>query len=229
MRPAGPQTLENIAVLACLDAGARRALEAQCRWTAFSAHEQIIDRASDSRDVYFVVHGLVRVVNFSYAGREVSYDDIGAGGLFGELAAIDGEPRSATVVALADTCVAALRPERFLALLRENPEIALTIMKRLVQIIRGSDDRIMALSTLGAPHRVHAELVRLAEPHVGADNSAVVQPMPLHAEIASRAGTTRETVTRVLGDLARRGIVRKEDHGLVIPDFSRLRDLVGEG
>ena len=75
-----------------------------------AAHEQIIDSDSDSRDVLFVAGGKVRIVNYSASGREVSLDDVGAGGFFGELAAIDGASRSATVVALEDTIVASLAP-----------------------------------------------------------------------------------------------------------------------
>jgi len=220
------RSLAGIDVLEALSDDKRLELAKRCHWHEFSAHEQIIDRASDSHDVYFVVRGLVRVVNYSYAGREVSYDDIETGGLFGELAAIDGEPRSANVVALADTTVASLSPALFMALLRDNPEIATTIMRRLVQIIRGSTDRIKDLSTLGAANRIYAELVRIARPHLRDDNTAVIRPLPVHSDIASRAGTTRETVARAIGDLARRGLVHKDGHTLVVSDFEALESEV---
>ncbi len=228
MAASGARSLDDIAVLADMDPEARRALVERCRWHAFAEHEQIIDRASEGNDVYFVVRGTVRVVNFSYAGREVSYDDIGAGGLFGELAAIDGAPRSASVVALSDTETAAISPDLFISLLLEHPEIAIVIIRRLVQIVRGSTDRIMDLSTMGAVNRIHAELLRLAGPGSDEDESAEIRPLPVHADIASRAGTTRESVARTIGDLARKGIVRKESHALVILDLEQLRDLVDE-
>ena len=228
MAASGARTLDGIAVLEDMEPEARRALVERCRWHEFAEHEQIIDRASEGNDVYFVVRGMVRVVNYSYAGREVSYDDIGSGGLFGELAAIDGAPRSATVVALADTETAAISPDLFLSLLHEHPEIAIVIIRRLVQVVRGSTDRIMDLSTLGAVNRIHAELLRLAGPVSDEDDSAEIRPLPVHADIASRAGTTRESVARTIGDLARKGIVRKESHALVILDLERLRDLVDE-
>lgn len=224
-----PRTLDGIALLENLSPEAHEALARRCAWRRFSAHEQIIDRASDSHDVYFVIQGVVRVVNYSYGGREVSYDDIAAGGMFGEMAAIDGAPRSATVVALEDTVTAVLAPEIFMTLLREHDDLAVIIMKRLVQIIRGSTDRIMDLSTRGAPNRIHAEILRMARPSLKDDNSAMIENMPVHADIASRAGTTRETVARALSDLARRGVIRKDGHTIVIPDFERLEDLVEEG
>ena len=220
------RTLEHIAVLGDLPEHVRRALEKQCRWREFPAQEQIVDRLSDSRDVYFVARGKVRVVNYSYSGREISYADLPAGGFFGEIAAIDGAPRSANVVALTDTLVAILAPELFIRLLADDPKFALTIMKGLTRIIRSSTDRIVELSTLGAANRIHVELLRLGRPHVRADNTAVIRPAPLHVDIASRAGTTRESVTRALSELARQGIIRRQSDALVVLDVERLEELV---
>ena len=220
------RTLEHIAVLRDLPQHARRALEKQCRWREFPAQEQIVDRLSDTRDVYFVARGKVRVVNYSYSGREISYADIPAGGFFGEIAAIDGAPRSANVVALTETLLATLAPELFIRLLADEPKFALTVMKGLTRIIRGSTDRIMELSTLGAANRIHVELLRLGRPHVRDDNTAVIRPAPLHVDIASRAGTTRESVTRALGELARQGIIRRQSDALVVLDVERLEELV---
>ena len=220
------RTLECITALSDLPEYVRRTLEKQCQWREFPAHEQIVDRDGDTRDFYFVVRGKVRVVNNSYSGREISYVDIPAGGFFGEIAAIDSAPRSANVVALADTLLAILAPELFIRLLEDEPKFALTIMKRLTRIIRGSTDRIMELSTLGASKRIHAELLRLGRPHVRDDNTAVIRPAPLHVDIASRAGTTRESVTRALSELARQGIIRRESDALVVLDIERLEELL---
>jgi len=83
----------------------------------------------------------------------------------------------------------------------------------------------MNLSTLGAVHRIYAELLRLAEPPAEDGNSSEIRPLPVHSDIASRAGTTRETVARAIGDLDRREIVRREGHALVILDYEGLQDL----
>ena len=56
-----------------------------CRWRSYSANEQIIDRQSEATEVFFVVEGRVRVVNYSISGREITLDDVDAGGHFGEL------------------------------------------------------------------------------------------------------------------------------------------------
>ena len=80
----GPgHSLESIAFLDPLDEPSRRSLEQRARWVRHKQGETIIDRESESRDVYFVVDGRARVVNFSLSGREISFDDIENGGVFG--------------------------------------------------------------------------------------------------------------------------------------------------
>lgn len=226
---ADTQSLEGIEVLAGMSEAERAKLAKRCRWASFAHHETIIDRDSDTSDVYFVVQGRVRVVNFSYSGREVSYDDIEAGGFFGELAAIDGAPRSANVVALAPTTVAMVSPDVFRELLHTSPEFAVTIIERLVQIIRGSTDRIMNLSTRDAHGRIYAELLRTALAHAGGGHRAVIKPAPVHSDIASRVGTTRETVARTLSELSKRGIVRREGKALHVLDIEQLEELAEFG
>lgn len=204
------------------------AIEKLCAFNRYSSQEQIIDRDSESRDVFFVVEGRVRVVLYSLSGREVTLDDLESGNYFGQLAALDGHPRSASVMALESTLVATMRPTHFMNMLAEHPSIAMKVMLEFTRIIRASTDRIMDLSTLGANNRVHAELLRQARV-VGTDeNVARITPIPVHSDIASRVSTTRETVARVLNDLARKKLVERQKNALVILDVDRLEDMVEE-
>lgn len=222
-------SLSSIAFLAPLDDAARKSLEQSARWVRYKPNETIIDRESESRDVYFVVEGRVRVVNFSMSGREVTFDEMEAGGVFGELAALDGQPRSAGVVSLTDTLLALVSPDTFVNLLRDHPDMAISLMQELAKIVRTATGRIMDLSTLGAHNRVHSEILR--EARACADNEsneARISPIPVHADIAARVSTTRETVARVLSDLARQKLVKREKDALVVLDLERLEDLVEE-
>ncbi|CAK0741643.1 hypothetical protein CCP2SC5_100072 [Azospirillaceae bacterium] len=151
-----------------------------------------------------------------------------AGGYVGELAAIDGEPRSASAVALTDTLVAFLGARPFVDLVSGHPQLALAVFRRMARIIRTGTERIMDLSTLGANNRVHAELLRLGKQGVRRDNMVEISPIPIHADIASRVSTTRETVARVLSDLSRDGLIERRDQVLVIRDFARLEGMVEE-
>lgn len=220
------QTLDGIELLARLTSDDRAQIAKRCRWRRYAGQELIIDRDSDSRDVLFITAGRVRIVNYSMTGREVSLDDLSQGAFFGELAAIDGEARSATAVALEDTIIASLAPEAFLGLLRQHPDVALVIMRRLAGIIRSANGRIMDLSTRGAQSRVCAELLRLAGGDKVEPEECRIRPIPRHSDVASRAGTTRETVARVLSDLLRQGVVRREADGIAITDPDRLAAFV---
>ena len=162
MKEPEANTLTGIGLLTDLSPDDLAAIERYCWWTRFPAHGQILDRDSDNRHVFFIVSGKVRVVNYSLSGREITLDDLSAGTFFGQLAALDGEPRSASVMALTDTMVASLPPEHFLDLLERYPSVALKVMVHLAHIVRVSTERIMDLSTLGANNRVHAELLREA-------------------------------------------------------------------
>jgi CRP-like cAMP-binding protein len=84
----------------------------------------------------------------------------------------------------------------------------------------------MDLSTLAANNRVHADLLRQARANMKGANEAEIRPIPVHSDIASRVSTTRETVARVLNDLARKGIVERLKDSLVVRDVDRLHELV---
>lgn len=218
--------LSNIDLLSGLAPAELKRIEKSCAFKRYSAQEQIIDRQSETTDVFFVVDGDVRVVNYSLSGREITLDDLVTGSHFGELAAIDSEPRSASVMALTDCLVASLPQEQFLALLEKHPSTALKVMRTLAGIVRFSTARIMDLSTLAANNRVQADVLRLARSHMDGKNAARIEPIPTHSDIASRASTTRETVARVLNDLARHGVVERKKSVLVIHDVEQLSEMV---
>ena len=226
-------SLGNIPLLADLPEKALSDLAKRCSWRTFVPGEQIIDRKSDSCDLYFIVEGRSRVVNFSLSGFEVTFDDREDGEYFGELAALDGEPRSANVVALENTVVACLSQEGFHDMLLTYPQVAVRLLMNMAKIVRISTNRIMDLSTLGANNRVHAELLRLAGSNIQDDNTARISPIPVHGDIASRVSTTRETVARVFSDLTREGILKRDRDALIILDVEQLNDIVeqvrGEG
>ncbi len=220
------ETLSRIEVFRNLAASERRALAADCRARYYSINEPIVSRQDDPGEVFFVVSGRVRVTIFSRSGRQVSFRDLGAGQMFGDLSAIDGGPRSATVVALEDSLIASMPPERFWQALRAHPAVVEATLKDLVSLVRRLSDRVIEFSTLGVKNRIHAELLRLAREHMQGNNTAEVSPTPTHAEIASRISTHREAVTRELNHLAQTGLIERRSAKLIIHDVARLARLV---
>ena len=143
-------SLGNIPLLADLPGKALSDLTKRYSWRTFAPSEQVIDRQSDSCDLYFILKGRSRVVNFSLSGREVTFYDREGGEYFGELAALDGEPHSANVVTLENTVVVCLSQEGFHDMLLTYPQVAVRILKSMAKIVRILTDRIMDLSTLEA-------------------------------------------------------------------------------
>ena len=222
------QSLKAIELLKDLGDDALVELEKGCSWKKYSSHEQILDRQSESQDVFFVTQGAVRVIIYTISGREVTLDDLEEGSYFGELAAIDQQPRSASVMALGETMVATMSPQRFAQMVRDHPQVAMKVMQKLAWVVRMSNERIMDLSTLGANNRVHAELLRQARIKMDDNGQAVLKPIPVHSDVASRVSTTRETVARVMNDLARRGILERQKDRLVVLDVDKLEEMVEE-
>ena len=120
---------------------------------------------------------LSRMSKFSFSGREIALATIGEGGYFGELSAVDQQPRSASVLAAENSMVAALGRDNFIDLIRRYPEVALRVLNRLAQIVRNCDERIMDLSTLGAVQRVYVELLRLAKPGPEVSSQWSIDPL----------------------------------------------------
>ncbi len=220
--------LQGIELFKDLPADDLAALAERCRWRRYDAQEQIIHHQDKSRDVYFIVEGEVRAVTYSLEGREVSYRDITAGDMFGEFAAIDGAPRTANIVAIKPSFVAAMSDACFWEVLRRYPTAAAFTMKRLTRQIRDLTERVFEFSALGVKNRIHAELLRLARDHMTDAATAVIKPAPKHMEIASRISTHREAVTREMSELARAGLLQRGDGCLIIKQVPRLAELVEE-
>ncbi len=218
-------TLNGNKMLAPLDRAAIARIEAQCTWKVAHANEPILSRDSDSRDVFFVVKGRCRIVNFSPSGREVAYAVAGPGEFFGEMAAIDGLPRSATVVALEDCILGSITIGAFRDVVEQYPKVGFVIMEKLVRIVRTSDDRIMDLATLSAYQRVYSELLKLIKPDPVRQGSWLIYPLPTQAQIAAQASTTRETVARVLSHLSADGVAERKSKTLYVRQVERLRQL----
>ena len=223
-------TLSGIELLSSLSAEDSERLLERCRVHKYRANQIILDSGDEGRhDVYFVVEGNVRIVNHSLAGREIAFANVREGGYFGELAALTDRPRTASVVALTECRLASLRPELFQDLLMEHPEVSIKLITGLAEIVQRCDERIMDLSTLSAVQRVHADILRRAEPDPKTDSHWIVSPIPKHNEIASRVSTTRETVVRALKILSVSGIATRTGRKLEIINYQRLTELVEDG
>jgi len=219
--------LAGIELLAGLGEDSKINLEKRCRWRHYEAGQQILDKNSSDRDVYFVVEGAVKVVNYSMTGREIALAHLGSGGYFGELSAIDGMVRSASVVALEDCLLASLSPQIFASQLSGDHGMTVGVLGCLAGIIRSCDERIMDLSTLDAVTRVYRQLLDMAKEDPDHPGEWLITDLPTNKTIAALASTARETASRAVTELAKCDIVKRKGRTLRIPDKGRLEDLAG--
>jgi CRP-like cAMP-binding protein len=203
-----------------------QSLALQCKWRRYEPEQLIFSRGGEDRGVHLIVSGTVRITIYSTTGRQVTFNDERAGAAFGELAAIDGKPRTADAVALESLLIASMPPAVFKQLLRDEPVVLDRVLLQLTTLVRRLSDRVIDLSTLGVQNRVHAEVLRLAREAGVVDNRARIDPAPKHTDIASRVSTYREQVTRELSILTKSGILTKDDRALVVRDVGRLEQLV---
>ena len=226
MTPKFDSALDQISIFRGLDEAARAAISRRCNWRRVDPREQIIGHMEATTDVFFVVQGHLRSINFSPLGKQVSFVDVGPGDIIGDFAAIDGQARTTNVVVLDDAFIGSMSADALWGVIETHPAVAAALLKRLTGVIRLLNERIFELSTLSVGNRIHAELLALARASGINDNSATISPTLTHAEIASRIGTNRETVTREINALTKSGIIKKDKRTLIVQNVAWLQDSV---
>jgi CRP-like cAMP-binding protein len=226
--PVPGESLAAIAIFRELTPEVIAMLSQRCRWRSYSPGQMILQSQDEGRDVYFVVRGRVCAVYYSASGREVHFNDLPAGEIFGEFAAIDGKSRATDIVSVTDALIARMSADLFWEVLRRYEPVCAATLRRLTGIARAAVQRVVELSTLPVRSRVHSELLRLAGSGARGPNRtiAIINPAPTHAEIASRISTHREAVTRELNSLARADLIEKRGTALVIRDIGALANMV---
>lgn len=219
-------SLKEVAIFAGLPAKALERIRRLCSWRRYEPGEPIVDYLDATDDVFFITAGEARVTIYSHAGKAVSFGELGPGEVFGEYAAVDHYPRSASVEARTSCLVASMSASAFRALLQTEPAVTLAVLTQLVRRTRSVTRRVYELSTLHVNTRIQAELLRLASSAPQKEKCVRIVPPPRHSEIANRVGTHREAVTRELNRLVRIGIVERRHDSLVITDFDRLAQMV---
>jgi CRP-like cAMP-binding protein len=216
------ETLSKIRLFASVDTRSIDRLNSQCAWHTAQAGEWILDYGQASNEVFFVTAGSVQVRS-QFADREVFLRQIEAGGHFGELAAIDGKPRSAGIIAVTAVTVARMPDTVFRAAIHEHASVCDHLLTMLTGQIRMLANRVNEFTILDVRHRIQAELLRLARPDKENARQAIISPPPTHADIASRVSTRREAVTRELAALERSGLLVRRRGAMVLPDVTALR------
>jgi CRP/FNR family cyclic AMP-dependent transcriptional regulator len=209
-------------------ADALAGVAALCSIRNYSSGESVIVHSESSLDAFLVLAGKAQVELYSTDGQRVGFHDLTAGEMFGEISAIDGLPRSASVTAASPCRIVRIPHRHFLALLETNPSFAVAVAQRLASQVRRLTVRVFEFSTMAVRQRLRGELLRLSVPDDASEDAAVIDPMPTHSELASRISTHREAVSREMAWLDSNGIVAKRGRSLAIRSRSQLRALIEE-
>ena len=202
------------------------ALAQHARFSPLKSGQILMSHQDVTKDVFLVIEGSLRVELHSMNGREIILANVGAGDLVGEFAALDDQPRSASVTASSKCTLARIPGGLFKAAVLGHRETADWLAQRLVRQIRQLTERVFELNALAVRSRLHCELLRLSL-DAGVDgNTAVISAAPTHVQLANMIGTHREAVTRELQYLQKQGISKQEGRTLTVSDVSRLAEIV---
>jgi CRP/FNR family transcriptional regulator, cyclic AMP receptor protein len=156
--------------------------------------------------LYIIVNGKVKVLIYDDDGREYILDIIGKDGFFGELSLIDELPRSANIITTEDSTFLVIKRVEFSKLLIDNPPITISILKTLSKRLRAADERIRGLAFLSVEARILKYLIDIGErTGVKIKNYLIIEKGPSQIEIAISCGCARETVSRMIKNLIKKG------------------------
>lgn len=176
------------------------------------AKDDVIFHADESGDVFCLIReGQVKVTMISPEGKEIILSLLGPGDFFGEMALLDDEPRSATVVATEALDLVTIWRSDFLQILAENFDITKKVLAEISRRLRTASNRIESLATMDVYGRLARFFLDLARDQGKVlDNGYVAVTRPTHQAIANMIGTSRETVSRLIHDLMRQNLLLSE-------------------
>jgi CRP/FNR family cyclic AMP-dependent transcriptional regulator len=213
--------LRSATIFADLPDDALARLEAHCVSRTYGRNQYLWYQGDDGAHLVVVASGLVKVLIGSAQGGEVVLATLGPGAVIGELAVLDGSPRSASVVAAEPTTVLLLSRATVLGLLNRYPSVLDALLRSLGNLIRRITEQAGDFVFLDLPGRVAKLLLHLAEAH-GA-GSTVLDLGLSQSDLAAMVGATRPAVNRVLQNLAGRGVIKVDGQRIVLINIAELR------
>jgi len=212
--------LGKLPLLAGVDKDTLTRVAAAVAWREVRKREAVLFKGSSGDHLLFLVEGRLQVLDITESGREIGLNLLMAGDYFGELSIIDGEPRSASVVAMENSLVALLPKAQAWELFRKNPLVAERVLLGLARKLRNASIYQTILCLPNASQRVFALLQRLCK--VAPGGLVVIDFPPKQQELAIMANTSRETVSRATKVLTDAKILEKDNNRLIVRDPESL-------
>lgn len=198
------------------------AIAGSCQELAYDEGRIVVEQGESSREFYMVLSGRAIGMMLTEAGRQVSFTEFGPGTCFGELAALDGSPRSITVSVTEPSRMARMAHTVFADWLAREPRLLRNIAVELSRRNRALNERVVGLIVHDVEKRVRMLLVQLAQEREQLKSGGSIQPAPTHEAMAAFVGANREAVSRVIARLAKTGVITARRQRVTIEDLSRL-------
>lgn len=216
--------LAQVPLFADLDAESLRTLAAAAHHRAFQAGDIIFHRGDPGQVLYVIRKGKVKIFLTSSDGQEVALAVLGSGECFGELALLDGQPRSAAAIALEPVQAYTLMRSDFIAAVNRHPRIAIQVMNVLSHRLRQTDEMIEDLLFRDIYGRVAKKLLELSETHgVRTPDGIRIELRLTQAELAAMVGASRESVNKVMGYLTQKQYIMTDKHRTTVTRLAELR------
>lgn len=224
------ELLRSVPLFADLEEGELERFSQVAVPRSFPAGTRVFHEGDSSDACYIVSEGNFRVTREHSDGRAITLATLGPGEIFGELAMLDGDTRSASAESITDGTLLALPANDVRSLLARNPEIALKLVAGLVRRLRAANMRLSRQSFQTVPSRVAGILAQLSrEGQENKDGDGEMQEVTIRmnqTDLAQLAGTSRESVSRFLAELERAGVVRSGRGRVTVLQPNKLRNYI---
>jgi CRP/FNR family cyclic AMP-dependent transcriptional regulator len=214
--------LRTLPIFADLDEDALETLAGMVKYKQVPKGAFIVTQHERGGCMYLLVSGRVKVSLASPDGKELALSYLEAPAHFGEMSLVDSEPRSADVIAVTDVEVLALEGKDLSAAIQLQPRLALSLIATLSRRLRHTISRLEDMAFHDATHRVMRVLLNVATASYEVRGVPVIAGLT-HYEIATLAGTSRETASRIISSLVREGVLATKGRRIVV-DLFRLRE-----
>ncbi len=200
-------------------------IDAKAHVLGHDANSTILWRGEDSEHACLMLAGRAQAVSYSASGQLVLLYTYGSGDLFGEGAALGNQATQSgdgQIIAVTPATVSHFKNHIFIGLIESYGAVALAVSRLLTKRLSQTTQRMIEVSTLSTAGRIHNELLRQARESA----DMTIRPAPILSEFALLIQSTRETVSRTINQLEKRGIIKRNEAGLTIVAPHRLEEEV---
>ncbi len=197
-------------------------IAARAEFRHYDPQATILHAGAQSDHVFLVIDGNARAVALSIDGRMVFVDEYRSGEIFGEGCLVGAAVVSEDVVAVDTVETGLFAATAFVSLIESYGCVALAVSRVLTQRLSRATRRMVEGATLSANGRIYAELLRQAR----AGQDMAIRPVPVFSEFAMHVQSTRETVSRAINTLEKRGIIRRDAGAITVVAPHRLEELI---